>query len=92
MANRVGPKGQIVIEKELRDRLGVKPGWVALQRLVGDRLEISFVPPPHKRSLLGALAQYTAVRVPAGEEWNDALESAWDAAAQEKMVLRQRDV
>jgi bifunctional DNA-binding transcriptional regulator/antitoxin component of YhaV-PrlF toxin-antitoxin module len=90
MANRVGPKGQVVIEKELRDQLGVQPGWVALQRLVGDRVEISFVPPAHNRSLLGALAGHTDVRVPPGEDWAQAKETAWDRAARGKMSLEER--
>lgn len=90
MANRVGPKGQVVIEKELRDRLGVQPGWVALQRLVNDRVEIAFVPPAHNRSLLGALAGHTDVRVPPGEGWARVKERAWDSAAREKMGLEER--
>ncbi|MBC8421360.1 MAG: AbrB/MazE/SpoVT family DNA-binding domain-containing protein, partial [Actinobacteria bacterium] len=34
----VGTKGQIVISKEIRDKMGVKPGWIALERLVGDHV------------------------------------------------------
>lgn len=90
MANPVGPKGQVVIEKEIRERLGLQPGWVALQRLVSDRVEISFVPPVHSRSLLGALAGHTDVSVPSGEDWARAKETAWDRAAREKMGLGER--
>jgi len=57
----VGAKGQIVIAKEIRERLEVKPGWVALQRLVEDRVEIYFLPPEHRESLKGSLAQYWAL-------------------------------
>ena len=60
----VGPKGQVVIEKEIRDKLGVEPGWLAIQQLVEDHVEISFIPPEHNRSLAGILASYTAVRIP----------------------------
>ena len=28
MAYKVGPKGQVVIAKEARERLGVRPGWM----------------------------------------------------------------
>lgn len=80
----VGTKGQIVIAKEIRERLGVKPGWVALQRLVEDRLEIYFLPPEHRESLKGSLAQYLKTRVPPGEAWNRARNAAWEAAAREE--------
>ena len=59
----VGAKGQVVIEKGIRDRLGVGAGWQTVQTLVDDHVEIRFVPPEHDRSLFGALAQY-AVRTP----------------------------
>jgi len=84
VAHKVGRKGQIVIEKQIRDRLGVESGWLALQRIVDDHLEIYFVPPEHNRSLKGSLAEYTDVRIPSGEEWDNARSSAWNKAAQEK--------
>ena len=82
MAHKVGRKGQIVIEKQIRDRLGVKPGWLALQRLVGDHVEVYFVPPEHDRSLKGNLAEHTNVRIPPGEEWDKARANAWHEAKQ----------
>jgi AbrB family looped-hinge helix DNA binding protein len=54
MGHRVGAKGQIVIEKAIRDQLGIQPGSEASQRVVDGRLEIAFQPPRHRRSLLGA--------------------------------------
>ena len=54
MAHLVGPKGQVVISKEIRDRLGVLPGWQALQVLVDNHVRIYFLPPEHNRSLRGA--------------------------------------
>jgi bifunctional DNA-binding transcriptional regulator/antitoxin component of YhaV-PrlF toxin-antitoxin module len=63
-----------VIPKEIRDRLGVKPGWQALQLVVGDHLEVYFVPPPHNRSLAGCLAPYLKRRPVEGDE------EEWDAA------------
>jgi AbrB family looped-hinge helix DNA binding protein len=85
MANKVGPKGQVVIAKELRDRLGIEPGWITLQRLVDDHVEVYFLPPEHRRSLKGSLSRYTKVRVSPGKEWERARETAWIAAAQQRI-------
>ncbi|MCI0810516.1 MAG: AbrB/MazE/SpoVT family DNA-binding domain-containing protein [Chloroflexi bacterium] len=85
MPSVVGQKGQVVISKEIRDRLGVEPGWMAVQSVVDGHLEIHFFPPEHNRSLLGSLAPYTDVVVQPGEEWRKAKEKAWEAAASEKM-------
>jgi AbrB family looped-hinge helix DNA binding protein len=32
MATKVGAKGQVVIEKAIRDSLGIEPGSLAIQR------------------------------------------------------------
>src|SRR5712692_10218530 len=80
MANVVGPKGQVVIEKEIRDRLGVKPGWQALQLLAGDHVQIYFVPPSHNRSLAGCLAPYVKGSVAAEDE------NGWDQAVGKAMA------
>ena len=58
MVNVVGTKGQVVIAKKIRDELGIRPGWLALQRLVDGHVEIYFVMPEHNRSLKGALQKY----------------------------------
>ena len=55
MAAIVGPKGQVVIDKAIRDRLGISPGWRAYQTLDDGCVKIYFRPPPHSRSLLGTL-------------------------------------
>ncbi len=85
MVNVVGQKGQVVISKKIRDELGVKPGWWALQSIVDGHVEIHFVPPEHNRSLLGSLAPYTDVVILPGAEWDRAREKAWEAAAREKV-------
>lgn len=79
MAHIVGTKGQVVIEKGFRDRLGVGPGWLAVQRLVDDHIELYFAPPAHDRSLKGSLAEYTDVHVPPGQTWDEARDAAWTA-------------
>ncbi|WP_117238277.1 AbrB family transcriptional regulator [Thermus sediminis] len=68
----------MVIQKRIRERLGVGPGWRVLQRLVGNRVELVFLPPEDK-SLKGILAPYTAVRV-GDEAWPEAKEAAWRAS------------
>lgn len=83
MANLVGEKGQVVIEKPLREALGIRPGFAAVQTLVDDHIEIRFYPPEHNRSLRGILAKYVKRSIPP-EEWQEVREQAWaDAVAEE---------
>ena len=82
MANLVGNKGQVVIEKPLREALGVQPGSVTIQTLVDDHVEIRFYPPEHNRSLRGILERYAKGDV-SPEDWNEARERAWAEAVAE---------
>jgi bifunctional DNA-binding transcriptional regulator/antitoxin component of YhaV-PrlF toxin-antitoxin module len=45
MATVMGPKGQVTISKEIRERLGIGPGWMAVQHVVGEHVELHFVSP-----------------------------------------------
>ena len=90
MAHVVGAKGQIVIAKEIRDRLGVEPGWIALQRLAGDHVEVYLVPPEHRKSLKGSLAQHVKATVAPGQEWDKARDAAWAEAAKGKIGSEER--
>ena len=85
MAYAVGLKGQVVIAKEIRERLGVKPGWATLQRLAGDHVELYFLPPEHRDSLKGSLARYVRVSVGPGQEWDEARAAAWTEAAKTRV-------
>lgn len=87
MSSLVGNKGQITIEKEIRDALGVQPGWRAVQRLVNGRVELQFLPPRHRRSLRGILGNPHGVRLESDEEFQAAVARAWDGAASEAAVL-----
>lgn len=86
----VGTKGQVVIAKEIRDVLGVKPGWIAVQRLAGDHVEIHLIPPEHGNSLKGVLKQHIKSAVPPGEEWDKARELAWKKAGESKAAGKKK--
>ena len=83
MPNIVGTKGQVVIAKEIRDKLGIGPGWITIQRAVDDHVEIVFLPPEHRQSLKGSLAPHIKTRV-APAEWRRARDSGWHDAATQK--------
>jgi bifunctional DNA-binding transcriptional regulator/antitoxin component of YhaV-PrlF toxin-antitoxin module len=89
MPTKVGTKGQMVIEKELREQFGVLPGSLAIQRAGGDHIKVYFAPPAHQRSLRGALAKYVKRKLPATKEaWDKAREAAWEERAREKFGPR----
>jgi bifunctional DNA-binding transcriptional regulator/antitoxin component of YhaV-PrlF toxin-antitoxin module len=52
----VGERYQLVIERHAREALNVRPGDRAVELVDGDRLIITFVPGPHRRSLRGRLS------------------------------------
>jgi hypothetical protein len=78
MAAKVGTKYQMVIDREARARLGVEPGWQAVQFVEGDYLKIRFIPPEHHRSLAGSLSQYARGREPI-TDWTTAKQQAWES-------------
>ena len=84
MASTVGTRGQITIEKQLRDELGVKPGWRAIQRRVGNHVDLRFIPPRHRDSLRGALADPNAPKFSTDEELEEAIDRAWELEVREK--------
>lgn len=69
MTSTVGERGQVTIEKAIREELGVYAGDVAVQRVEGRRVVIEFVPAPHRRSLAGVLRDKVQ-RVPDDETWS----------------------
>jgi hypothetical protein len=71
MGHVVGPKGQVVIEKQIREQLGVQPGWQTVQLLVDGHVQIHFLPPPHSRSLLGSAKPFIRKTPPPEDEWDD---------------------
>ena len=84
----VGERGQVTIERAIRERLGIRPRDIAVQRVEDGRLVIEFIRPhePHMRSLAGILGpapkppgEPLAVDDTVGraiaEEWRDYLTS-----------------
>lgn len=82
----VGERGQITIERAIRERLGIRPKDIAVQRVEDGRLVVEFIRPhePHMRSLAGILGPSPRrPREPLGiddtvgrgiaEEWRDYL-------------------
>ncbi|HLX10330.1 MAG TPA: AbrB/MazE/SpoVT family DNA-binding domain-containing protein [Thermoanaerobaculia bacterium] len=84
MTNIVGEKGQVVIEKPIREALGILPGSTAVQELRDDHVEIRFYPPEHRRSLRGVLAGRIGGSVPAGT-WGRQREAAWRRSLGERV-------
>ena len=82
MSTLVGSKGQITIEKEFRDALGIQPGWRAVQSLEADRIVIAFRPPKHNRSLLGILGGPDVPQLDS-KAFQQAVDRAWDEAVGE---------
>lgn len=84
MVNVVGSKGQIVINKKIRDQLGIVPGCRVSQRLVDDHVEIYFMRPEHNRSLKGILRQYIDSSPESEADWSNVRASAWAETAKER--------
>ena len=78
MSSRVGERGQITIEKSIREELAIYAGDEAVQRVEDGRIIIEVVPGRHRRSLAGSLRTKVGRR-PADESWDALREAAWQA-------------
>ena len=63
----VGERFQVVIERDARRELGVRPGDRAVETIENGRLVITFLPARHRRSMLGRLAAAGPVLDPVAE-------------------------
>jgi AbrB family looped-hinge helix DNA binding protein len=79
VASRVGERGQITIEKAIREELGIYTGDEAVQRVEDGRIVIEVVPGRHRRSLAGSLGPKVTSR-PADESWDAPRRAAWETA------------
>ncbi len=52
----MGDRYQVVIERDVRRELGIRPGDRAVETIEHGRLVITFLPARHRRSLRGRLA------------------------------------
>ncbi|MGH2444574.1 MAG: AbrB/MazE/SpoVT family DNA-binding domain-containing protein [Candidatus Limnocylindria bacterium] len=77
MTSRIGERGQITIEKAIREELGIYAGDEAVQRIEDGRIVVEVVPGRHGRSLAGSL-KGKASRRPSDESWEALRRSAWE--------------
>lgn len=82
MANVIGDRFQITIDKRVRDELGVMPGDLAVEQVEEGRLVVSFVPRPHRDSLLGVLRRQGTAPI---DDWSGLMEDARRARSAEVM-------
>jgi AbrB family looped-hinge helix DNA binding protein len=79
MPSRVGERGQITIEKSIREELAIYAGDEAVQRVEDGRIVIEVIPGRHRRSLAGTLRDKVQRR-PTDESWSALREAAWETA------------
>jgi bifunctional DNA-binding transcriptional regulator/antitoxin component of YhaV-PrlF toxin-antitoxin module len=85
MASRVGSKGNIVIEKDIRTKLGVGPGWEAVQLIRDGYVEIHFLPPPQPGMSAGVLKRaHGRPDLWSDDAFHEATEAAMAEAAREQ--------
>jgi len=79
VSSRVGERGQITIEKAIREELGIYAGDEAVQRVEDGRIVIEVVPGRHRRSLAGSLGDKVGRR-PDDESWEALRAASWETA------------
>jgi AbrB family looped-hinge helix DNA binding protein len=77
MTSRVGERGQITIEKAIREELAIYAGDETVQRVQDGRIVIEVVHGRHRRSLAGSLRDKVG-RPPEDESWDALRASAWE--------------
>ena len=76
MGSKVGERGQITIEKAIREELAIYAGDETVQRVEDGRIVIEVVPGRHRRSLAGQLRDKVGRR-PDDESWDRLRAAAW---------------
>jgi AbrB family looped-hinge helix DNA binding protein len=75
VTSKVGERGQITIEKSIREELEIYAGDEVVQRVEDGRLVIDVIPGRHRRSLAGSL-RAKVQRTPPDETWDVLREAA----------------
>jgi AbrB family looped-hinge helix DNA binding protein len=83
MPNVVGERFQITIDKKVRERLGVKPGDLAVEWVENGRLVVGFLPPASNESMLGIVQQLGGVTVEPIDDWDAYFDRVWRIRANE---------
>jgi AbrB family looped-hinge helix DNA binding protein len=76
VSSRVGERGQITIEKSIREELAIYAGDEAVQRIQDGRIVIDVIPGRHRRSMAGSLRDKVG-RAPPDESWRALRDAAW---------------
>ena len=76
MTSRIGERGQITIEKAIREELAIYAGDETVQRVQDGRIVIEVIPGRHARSLAGSLRGKVG-RTPPDESWPAIRDAAW---------------
>jgi AbrB family looped-hinge helix DNA binding protein len=79
MTSRVGERGQITIEKAIREELAIYAGDETVQRIEDGRIVIEVIPGRHRRSLAGSLRGKVR-RTPADESWETLRKATWETS------------
>ena len=88
MANIVGERFQITIDKGVREELGIRPGDRAIEHVEDGRLVIDFMPAPHRESLLGIFRRPGQSAI---TDWEALKDRAWAARTREIMEVLEED-
>ena len=77
MTTRVGERGQITIQKAIREELAIYAGDETVQRVEDGRIVIEVIPGRHRRSLAGTLRDKTGT-TPSDESWEALRKATWE--------------
>jgi AbrB family looped-hinge helix DNA binding protein len=91
MANVVGERFQITIDKKVREELGIRPGDQAYEHVEGGKLVVTFLPRSNNESMLGILKRYVDRPIEPITDWAAVKERAWDLRAAEIMDALRAD-